>query len=264
MPRELVAPVVKLPNTLPGKRSLHDTQESHPAYAQIGCSRVSATPGTVLYGSDFRHGHYMTITIRRSTLNRGLNHDWPHGHDELIEVALSESQWASFVSTPNSGLGTQCTLQYYQPQGMIPGIPDPPDRTDQFTKEARQDMDEALAAIKDLRAAIDTVPGLSQKQKRLLSEGAHTAERRLTDSLPFVARSFGEHVERTTDKAKTEVHAYVENVIRRTGIEALSAAQQQPFTLEMPDVLGDGPALDSSGSDVVINAFAEPNAQPED
>ena len=60
---------------------------------------------TNLYDSDFRHNHYMTITIRASELHRDLNRDWHFGRNELIEVALTESQWATFVSAPNMGSG---------------------------------------------------------------------------------------------------------------------------------------------------------------
>ena len=40
-------------------------RESHPAFGQIAASRVSSTPGVSLYGSDFDHQRYMTISIRR-------------------------------------------------------------------------------------------------------------------------------------------------------------------------------------------------------
>jgi hypothetical protein len=87
---------------------ISDSVEKHPAYAQIGASRVSG--GTYLYGSNFAHQHYVTISITKSELNRSLSRDWASGGEEYIEVALSEAQWASFVSTLNSGTGIQCTL----------------------------------------------------------------------------------------------------------------------------------------------------------
>lgn len=43
-------PTRRPPNT-PGDKG--DYIESHPAYALIGASRVSATPGYYLFGSDF-------------------------------------------------------------------------------------------------------------------------------------------------------------------------------------------------------------------
>lgn len=56
----------------------HSGRESritHPAFAQIGASRVSGSVN--LYGSEFNHQHFITISIHRSELNRSLSRDWP-------------------------------------------------------------------------------------------------------------------------------------------------------------------------------------------
>ncbi|KKL96942.1 hypothetical protein LCGC14_1839510, partial [marine sediment metagenome] len=84
---------------------INDTVERHPAYAQIGAMRVSGSHGAYLYGSDFRHQHYIMIQIHDSVLHRSLSGDRAHSGKRLIEVALSEAQWATFVSSLNQGSG---------------------------------------------------------------------------------------------------------------------------------------------------------------
>ena len=54
--------------TPPTDGTYDDSVETHPAYAQIGVHRVSGR--TRLYGSDFEHQHWMTVTVRRSELRR--------------------------------------------------------------------------------------------------------------------------------------------------------------------------------------------------
>lgn len=71
-----------------GPRGGHTVR--HPAFASIRASRVSG--GANLYDSDFQHQHYVTVSIMRSELHRTLSNDWHHGREELIEVAMSESQ----------------------------------------------------------------------------------------------------------------------------------------------------------------------------
>src|SRR5687767_12050919 len=105
MPREYEKPTT----TKRVGRTDRGTTESHPAYGQISASRVSGSIN--LYGSDFRHNHYVIVSIHRSVLDRDLSHDWPFPRQEIIEVALSESQWAHFVSSLNAGSGAQCTIQ---------------------------------------------------------------------------------------------------------------------------------------------------------
>ena len=92
--------------------NITETVESHPAYAQISASRVSGQ--TNLYGSDFSHQNYVTISIHASELHRSLSRDWAFSRREYIEVAMSESQWAAFVSSMNVGCGIQCTLSHLE------------------------------------------------------------------------------------------------------------------------------------------------------
>jgi hypothetical protein len=96
------------------------TAYTHPAFGQISASRV--TGSTTLFGSDFLHQHYVTIKVNRAELNRDLSRDWHFQREEIVEVALSEAQWATFVSSMNVGAGSQCTIQRVQGEQM-PSIP---------------------------------------------------------------------------------------------------------------------------------------------
>lgn len=202
-----------------------ETRETHPAYAQIGANRVSGR--TFLYGSDFEHQNYVTVSIRGSELMRGLSNDWPFGRQEYIEVSLSEAQWASFVSTMNSGMGTQCTLRH-RDGTMIPQIPAPASRHEQFEREANETIQEAMDHLKALRAKIEAA-SLSAKAKKDLTDTLHRAEMNLNSNLGFVAEQFGEHMEKTTEKAKVEINAYVQATIHRAGIAHLQ--ESAPFRM---------------------------------
>lgn len=201
----------------PGRMARDDASYTHPSFAQISASNVSG--GTYLYGSDFHHQNYVTIRIKRSELNRNLSNDWPFAREELIEVALSESQWATFVSSMNRGEGVQCTLQHYQGK-MIPQIPKIKSRLKQFQTEGSESGDEAVAAITELRDEINASK-LSQKQKDAWVHKLNFIEGRTTGNLSFVASQFVEHMEGVVQKAKTEISAFAQNLIMRTGLSKL-------------------------------------------
>lgn len=216
--------------TKPKDSRVVDVEESHPAYAMINASRV--TGRMVLAGSDFVHRNYMTISIHRSMLMRSLSHDWWFPREEYIEVALSEAQWATFVSTPNAGSGIPCTLTRRSGE-LIPDLPDPVQPTEKFKQEASEDAQEALAELANLRAAIGTMK-VSDKAKKELTDRVDRARRKLEDSIPWVARSFSEHLETTKEQAKVEIEAYLQNAITRTGLQAIAAASGEklaPFEL---------------------------------
>lgn len=201
----------------------------HPAFAQIGVSRTNGGH-TALYGSDFNHNAYMVIRIAHSELQRDLAHDWPGERGTFVEVALSEAQWATFVSSPNMGSGVQCTLKSLQGE-VIPGLPDPTSRAEQFAGEASVRLEKATQRIDDAIAAIDNL-GLPKGKGETLKSELRMARQELSSNLPFVAKSFEEHTERVTEAAKAEVHGYMTGVMMRAGLSALTA--DLPLSLPAP------------------------------
>ncbi len=196
----------------------------HPAFASISASRVSVGGGgQTLYGSDFQHGHYITISIQRSQLHRSLSRDWHHDREELIEVALSEAQWAAFVSSLNHG-GTACTLQRYNGK-LIPQIPKQAPRTQQFSDEMKETMRELQQSITDVMEKLLNGNIGKTKIKELHKE-LEMLRSRLTGSTTFVAKQFDEHMENTVEHAKTEVNAYITGTIQRAGLEAIANQYQ--------------------------------------
>ncbi|KKM86375.1 hypothetical protein LCGC14_1279630 [marine sediment metagenome] len=212
--------------------SADETVEKHPAYAQIGASRVSG--GAYLYGSDFRHQHYITIQIHDSELRRQLSGDRAHADRRLIEIAMSEAQWATFVSSLNQGGGVQCTLEFTPEVGLVPSIAQPKDRKLQFSREMGERFDMAVQALKDLETQIDAVP-LSDKKKEALKKQLRKAEMNLEPNMEFVAERFDEHMERTVERAKSEVNAYAQRTLGDLAQIALRGGEgSEPLLLETP------------------------------
>lgn len=206
-----------------------DTVERHPAYGQIAASRVSGHAD--LYGSDFTHGHYMTVTIRGSALHRALSRDWYAPGPEFIEVALTEAQWAEFLSTPNSGSGTPCTIEFVRVEGWLPKIARTVDRRAQFAEEVRRDVQKSLGRLDALLAQLDEVK-IGAKKKEELIMAAKLARQDIEANLPFVVKSFDDHMEQQTAKARMEIHGYMQHAITRAGLAAIAGAA-------LPLLLGD-------------------------
>ena len=196
--------------------------ETHPAYGQISVSRVSG--GAFLYGSDFEHQHYVTLSISESKLNRSLSRDWPFSGKEIIQVAMTEAQWATFVSSFNQGGGVQCTLQRREGVGMVPGIPEPK-RADKYREEFAEDMQSIVDDLKKLMADLEAgTTGLSKKKAEELMASTRRALRTAESSAPFVNEQFEEHMETVIERSKVEVEGYLNARIQRLGLQAL---QQQ-------------------------------------
>jgi hypothetical protein len=197
---------------------------THPAFGQIGASRVSGHVN--LYGSDFVHNNFIAIRVSHGELRRGLSNDWPHVTDEITEVWLSEAQWATFVSSLNSGTGVQCTIRHVNREPM-PLLPPPTPRTDQFKKEAAETMDRAHRDLEEIAELIGA-SNLSGKAKKELLSKLQSASRSIGGSVDFVLKQFGEHMENTVEKAKIEVEAYINDRVQKAGLKALGG-DDKPF-----------------------------------
>jgi hypothetical protein len=206
------------------------TYERHPAFGMIGASRINqGGRGATLHGSDFGHHHYVMVTVQSSAVSRDLSHDWIHsdGH-EYIRVALSEAQWATFVSSMNVGDGVPCTIEHVGGK-RVPAILPTVDRREQFESEMRQTVHDAIQQLRDLQALVGTLVAGNAKARAAMHEHIARAIQELEKNVPFVAKSFDEHMDRTTERAKIEVNAYLQATLVRAGMQALGA--QPPFTL---------------------------------
>lgn len=207
----------------------------HPSFGQISISRVEG--GQVLYGSDFKHHRCMRLSIKQSYLRRDLSNDWAHSRGlPLIEIDMSEAQWAEFVSSVSVYSGVQCTLRYINGEA-IPAIPSPVNRQEQFHGEATERLKDGMNQLSELEQAIKDLK-LPEKTKVALVRQLNSARAQFGSNLKFVADQFSEHMERATTKARTEVNAYALHQFTRLGLQA----DALPLALPEPTQAGAGPA----------------------
>ncbi|MBS3648760.1 hypothetical protein KEU06_08975 [Pseudaminobacter sp. 19-2017] len=181
-----------------------------------------------LYGSDFQHNATIRLRIARSELHRSLYHDRPHARGQLIEIDMSEAQWATLISSPNVGDGTQCTIRYIGGE-IIPALPDPEARTKQSAEEFKEASKRTVGRIKTVQERIDSM-NLPKGKTAEIKDALDMVIQDLTANYPFLAKSFAEYTEEVVEKAKQEIHGYMQNVINRAGITAL---QSGPLPLQI-------------------------------
>lgn len=220
---------IEQPVTVVRNDNLADTETTHPAFAQIVASRINGA--TNLYDSEFHHRGFIAIRIKRSQLNRSLHRDWHFAREEIVEVHLSEAQWATFISSMNMGDGVPCTLDSLGGKD-VPGLPDPKLESEKHSTEVREKLEGTLKLLEELRAKINA-SGLSQKKAAELLSTVSKCHMTLGCNLDFACESFDKHVEKTVEKAKQEVHGYITGNIMRAGLEALGSPIEMP-ALESP------------------------------
>lgn len=191
---------------------------THPAFAAISASRVSGA--TMLNGSDFEHRSFITIKVARAEMHRDHSRDSLMADGApLIEVNISEAQWATFVSSMNVGTGVACTLKSFN--GLaVPELPPPTDRRETFRADALKRLDSAVSSLDELRQQL-TQTNLSKKAQDDFTRKIASISQQITDNLPYVAKQFDKHMETTTERAKIEINAHALNATMLLGIQQL-------------------------------------------
>ena len=191
--------------------------EVHPAFALVGAYRGSSHPGAVLFDSDILHNTTIRIRISAAARKRDLHHDWISGKDELIEVELSEAQWASFVSSMNVGDGVPCTLRHvnHVPVAELPHDP----RLAYSMEETRQAARAAFEGIQAAMAAYDALDAKAPAKER--KEALSTLRAVIRNAVPnvdYAGKTLVEHAENVVTKARADIEAFVVAKAQQLGL----------------------------------------------
>lgn len=186
-----------------------ETKLEHESFGFIRASRVSGGAGQ-LFDTAVKHSHCITITIGRATKRRQFHETYVHARNELIRVSMSESQFAQFITSMNTGSGAPCTLSRVDGRFVPPPPPDTNTR-ETFENEVQQagialaaSADSALASLKALQAKGKATKGeLSQALKEV-----ENLQRELISNMPFMMERFAEGIEKLIDRAKIDINAH--------------------------------------------------------
>lgn len=213
--------------------SLGWIKETHPSYGTISISNTSST-GTPLFNSDVRHGHFISIRISEAHRNIDGTHEMVMADKQLIEINMTAAQFAEFITTPNRGSGTPCTLRYVagdEPyEGVRFGRPYPPmpePFTDKFKAEGRERMDLMIAHMERAKTMADNLQSGAERPTKanigVMVHGLQQAIQEIRSNLPYVLKVLDEQTEQRMQKAATEFESYVSMRLQHMGLEALAA-----------------------------------------
>ena len=179
-------------------------------YGMISVHRTNST-GTQLVGSDIEHQQYITLKISKAAYERNLKNDWWFDKDNIIEVSMTLSQWAEFISSPNTS-GVPCTLDRIQGKCLwkeeeVPFV----DKIKLHDEEYKKHWTESIGELKNL------IQNLSQsfenkESRKTQRELIHELEILIKNFIPnekFAINEFEEHVEKRVNQAKTEIANYI-------------------------------------------------------
>lgn len=201
-------------------------RETHPSYAQIEVARVTHGADTPLYGSHTGHRQTVRLSISRSSVKRNLSTDWHH--DEcmpLVEVEMSETQFASMITGIGIGGGSCATLLFADGK-HVPRIKPIDTKRRQFKREMMQAIEKDVSNHDALAEEIAALK-ISDKARASLLGKIDKLKNSAKSSANFIADQFDEFVEHTIGAAKQDIDAHLQTQIQRTGLDALGLPERQ-------------------------------------
>lgn len=222
----------------------NEKTDKHESFGMVGITCPQSS-GTYLFGSEARHHHFITLTVRRAEVTRSLSHDWYHASSlPLVEIELSHSQFAQLITSPGMGDGVPCTIRGVDGKMMKP-CPAPEGIASKFSEDLKETTKSTVAELKALRNQLNEslLPGnkpLNKTEQRELLEKINHAVMQLESNIPFIETSFNNELERKVDIAKGEVEATASRLIHKVGLHALDKASRM---IEAGQVMPEFPVL---------------------
>jgi hypothetical protein len=232
----------------------------HPTFGVVSFSRGQGT-ARPLFGSSVLHKDTIRLVISHAELNRGSHEDRIFGKDRIIEVEMSETQFASAITSFNMGSGVPVTIRWIgKSEGENLIHEDPP-----YQNKVKQFNEEFAETIKKLDARMDAAITLAKEtkaQKRLIKE-LELIQNFYKGNTTFVTEQFSEQMEKTVVEAKGEIEAFLRERIESMGLESIKA--QAPQIPEAAEVKEPEPtALANSGpSPADVTEFYEATGEKE-
>lgn len=218
------------------------TRRSHPAFATIHASRVQGGSDT-LFGSPIKHRGYVRVSVQTVDEIVSLSHSYywqREGNSTIVELKLSEAQWAAFVSTMNVGSGVPCTLEYARDgeTRRLPYIEDisyEEKRALDIKSAVKEQHEQLKAALKRFDELLQS-PSVKKSDLRELRNMFIQPGDHAESNMEFRAKMLTEHSEHLIESAKAEVSA----MVTRMAMQFPQLTQSGPEIVRLTDETKEG------------------------
>lgn len=205
-----------------------DVTETHPSYGLVNVSHYTCTPPQNFFGSSIRHNAGVSLSIQMASKRRNLSNSWYFGEGELIEINMTQAQWAELLSSFNRGPGVPCTINHVNgplaaesyPEMGVPVCPETNERQE-IEAEFKAEMENITKGMADLIAkaeALQTKPSINKADRKEFLDIAKTIQRKIDSCLPFIQGQFNEAMDGVIVHAKHDIEAFTAQLLRQAGI----------------------------------------------
>jgi hypothetical protein len=204
---------------------------NHPSFALMGFTRQTSNKGAALFGSSLKHENTITMKIVPAKWIRENGSDWyfRSGGKSLIEVEMSQAQFAQIITSANIGDGQPVTVRSYNGKKIdLPSIEnkrrmiedDFQKVTDGLVEKYEKMMEEALDIL-------DNKKTISKSDREKIRKGYELVAREIGSNIPFMTTLFNEEMDKVVSEAKMEVESFIQTRMKDVSL-GLSNSSEFP------------------------------------
>lgn len=191
----------KMKDLVPGK---------HPTYGLARLSRSYSNKAHNLFGSGIKHANVIRLQISTAEINRTLNTESIMQDKAIIEIEMSEAQFANMITSFNQSDGTPVTITRREGEGLLGECPWV-SKQEQYSKDFQQEManfrHSMQLEVAKAKTILESGKAPNKGERQIILDSLSTLTNKLSSSLPFVADQFADQMERTVQDAKSEIEA---------------------------------------------------------
>lgn len=199
-------------------------RKTHSSYGMLYFGRMQANPARALFGSSIKHSNPIIMKVCHANLERGINRDWYYAEGKIVEVEMSQSQFAEAITSLNVGDGVPCTIRFTELDGFIPEC-DFTSKVEQFKGEFSSQLsgvqNDLKAAIKEVKDILENRKTLRKSDKETILNALYKAQANVGCNAEYVLDSFNEQMDKTMTEAKGEIESFIQNQVQRFAANAL-------------------------------------------
>jgi len=204
-----------------------ETVKNHPSQIQVGISRISGGDNEQFYGSDIETNSYILLTVSESEYKRrSLGNDYFFATRTILELKMTNLQYAEMLTTMNVGMGVPATLIALYADTLPQGHIEPPlveNKVELLEKELEVASEGATVKLDELSGLINKLK-ISQKQKDELLKKVSATKYSLVESITFRLSQAKKELGKMTVEAKASLEGFYTSLCLRLGVKTLKNA----------------------------------------
>lgn len=182
----------------------------HESQGMVKLSKVKSSHPVNLFGSRVPVESTIRLRVQQGLLHRELNYDKYSARGEtIIEVEMSELQFAEMITSVGQGDGVPVTLRNLN--GVTLQEPVYESEMETFSKEFSKEMAEISRAIKALtmetKDRLNDSKPLNKTERQDIISTLEGVEQFFRSTAPYMERTFNENMTRTMNEVMMSIKA---------------------------------------------------------